>query len=367
VRDTASMQRNAELRSILDRFAGARIAVVGDLVADEYLYGETERVSREAPVLIVRYESSDLKPGCGANAVANLCALGARVLPVGLVGDDATGARLRQLLEEAGADISGVLSMPGVSTATKTRVLAGGKNTRRQQMLRIDRDGPGAPPAALLARLLRAVKEAARNADAVMVSDYGAGLLSPPVVEAVLGLARQGHVVCADSRYGLSQYRGVTQAKPNEVELEQLAGRPLGGDLGAIEEAGRELLRSLSASSLLITRGRAGMLLLRPGAPAAALPVHGSATAVDVTGAGDTVMAANTLGIACGADPVQAARLANVAGSLVVQKPGTATVSAGELRKELLRAAIAGPELLERSPAFRAGAQEPARRRRARR
>jgi rfaE bifunctional protein kinase chain/domain len=361
------MQRNAELRSILDRFAGARIAVVGDLVADEYLYGETERVSREAPVLIVRYESSDLKPGCGANAVANLCALGARVLPVGLVGDDATGARLRQLLEEAGADISGVLSMPGVSTATKTRVLAGGKNTRRQQMLRIDRDGPGAPPAALLARLLRAVKEAARNADAVMVSDYGAGLLSPPVVEAVLGLARQGHVVCADSRYGLSQYRGVTQAKPNEVELEQLAGRPLGGDLGAIEEAGRELLRSLSASSLLITRGRAGMLLLRPGAPAAALPVHGSATAVDVTGAGDTVMAANTLGIACGADPVQAARLANVAGSLVVQKPGTATVSAGELRKELLRAAIAGPELLERSPAFRAGAQEPARRRRARR
>jgi bifunctional ADP-heptose synthase (sugar kinase/adenylyltransferase) len=183
----------------------------------------------------------------------------------------------------------------------------------------------------------------------------------------VLGLARQGHVVCADSRYGLSQYRGVTQAKPNEVELEQLAGRPLGGDLGAIEEAGRELLRSLSASSLLITRGRAGMLLLRPGAPAAALPVHGSATAVDVTGAGDTVMAANTLGIACGADPVQAARLANVAGSLVVQKPGTATVSAGELRKELLRAAIAGPELLERSPAFRAGAQEPARRRRARR
>ena len=367
MRDTASMQRNAELRSILDRFAGARIAVVGDLVADEYLYGETERVSREAPVLIVRYESSDLKPGCGANAVANLCALGARVLPVGLVGDDATGARLRQLLEEAGADISGVLSMPGVSTATKTRVLAGGKNTRRQQMLRIDRDGPGTPPAALLARVLRAIKEAARNADAVMVSDYGAGLFSPPMVEAVLGLARQGHVVCADSRYGLSQYRGVTQAKPNEVELEQLAGRPLGGDLGAIEEAGRELLRSLSASSLLITRGRAGMLLLRPGAPAAALPVHGSATAVDVTGAGDTVMAANTLGIACGADPVQAARLANVAGSLVVQKPGTATVSAGELRKELLRAAIAGPELLERSPAFRAGAQEPARRRRARR
>ncbi|MFL5311678.1 MAG: bifunctional heptose 7-phosphate kinase/heptose 1-phosphate adenyltransferase [Myxococcales bacterium] len=361
------MQRNAELRALLDRFAGARIAVVGDLVADEYLYGETERVSREAPVLIVRYESSDLKPGCGANAVANLCALGARASAIGLVGDDAIGARLRQLLEAAGADVSFVTSVPGVSTATKTRVLAGGKNTRRQQMLRVDRDGPGTPPAALLSRVLRSIKEAARNADAVMVSDYGAGLLSAPVIEAVVGLAKAGQVVCADSRYGLSQYRGVTQAKPNEVELEQLAGRPLGGDLGAIEEAGRELLRSLAVTSLLVTRGRAGMLLLRPGAPAAALPVHGSATAVDVTGAGDTVMAANTLGIACGADPLQAARLANVAGSLVVQKPGTATVSAAEVRKELLRAAVAAPDLLERSPTFRAGAQEPARRRRVRR
>jgi rfaE bifunctional protein kinase chain/domain len=354
------MQRNAELRSLLDRFEGARIAVVGDLVADEYLYGETERISREAPVLIVRYESSDLKPGCGANAVANLCALGARVSPVGIIGDDAAGARLRDLLEEAGADVSGIVVAPGVSTATKTRVLAGGKNTRRQQMLRIDRDGPGAPPAALLAGLLRALKEAAKEADALMVSDYGAGLLSPPVVEAVLRLADSGKVVCADSRYSLSQYRGVTQAKPNEVELEQLAGRPFGGDLGAVEEAGRDLLRSLRAKSLLVTRGRAGMLLLRPGAPAAALPAHGPLTAVDVTGAGDTVMAATTLGIACGADPVQAARLANVAGSLVVQKPGTATVGAAELRKELSRAEVAEASLLEPP-------QEGARRKRARR
>ncbi len=155
MRDTASMQRNADLRALLSRFEGARIAVVGDLVADEYVYGQTERISREAPVLIVRYESSDLKPGCGANAVANLCALGARVAPVGLVGDDATGDRLRRLLEEAGADVSGVLAAPGLPTATKTRVLAGGKNTRRQQMLRIDRDGPGVP-ASLLAAVLRA-------------------------------------------------------------------------------------------------------------------------------------------------------------------------------------------------------------------
>ncbi len=360
MRDTPSMQRNADLLSLLDRFSGARVAVVGDLVADEYVYGETDRISREAPVLIVRYESSDVKPGCAANAVANLCALGARVSPVGLVGDDATGGRLRDLLRESGADVSGIVPAPGLPTATKTRVLAGGKNTRRQQMLRIDRDGPGAPPAALLGRVLRALKDAARDADAVMISDYGLGLLCPPVIEAVLALAQDGKMVCADSRYALSQYRGVTVAKPNEVELEQLAGRPLGGEIAAVEEAGRDLLRTLRARALLVTRGRAGMLLLRLGAPAAALAVHGSATAVDVTGAGDTVMAANTLALACGADPLQAARLANVAGALVVQKPGTATASAAELRKELHRTPVAGAELLE-------PVQEAARRRRARR
>jgi rfaE bifunctional protein kinase chain/domain len=355
------MQRpNADLRSILDRFSRARIAVVGDLVADEYVYGETDRISREAPVLIVRYETSDLKPGCAANAVANLCALGASVVPVGLVGSDSTGERLRELLREAGADVSCVIAAPGQPTASKTRVLAGGKNTRRQQMLRIDRDGPGSPPVSLLGPLLRALSQAARGADAVMISDYGLGLLSPPVVEAVLRLAAGGQTVCADSRYGLSQYRGVTVAKPNEVELETLAGRPL-REHAALEEAGRDLLRTLRAGSLLVTRGRNGMMLLRPDAPTAVLPVHGSATAVDVTGAGDTVMAADTLGLACGADPVQAARLANVAGSLVVQKPGTATVTADEMRAELLRAPVARAAMSGEAPP----SQE--RRRRARR
>jgi rfaE bifunctional protein kinase chain/domain len=354
------MQPNAELLALVERFPAARIAVVGDLVADEYLYGETDRISREAPVLIVRYESSDLKPGCGANAVANLCALGAKVTPVGVVGDDAVGERLRELLRRAGADVSGVIAAPGAATATKTRVLAGGKNTRRQQMLRIDREGPGAPGAAVLPRLLLALENAAREADVLMVSDYGVGLFSAAVIEAVLALARAGTTVCADSRYALAQYRGVTVAKPNEVELEQLAGRPLGGELAAVEEAARDLLRNLGVKSLLVTRGREGMLLLRENAPAAVLPVHGSPTAVDVTGAGDTVMAANTLALACGADPVDAARLANVAGALVVQKPGTATITRAELRGELLRAPVAEARFMDQS-------QETARGKKARR
>src|SRR5438270_2153831 len=160
---------NEDLEQLLDRFAGARIAVVGDLVADEFIYGETDRISREAPVLIVRYERSELKPGCAANAIANLCALGAKVQAIGVVGSDEIGRQLKAALEKAGADVSLVQTAEGKATATKTRVLAGGKNTRRQQMLRIDKGGPGAPPAHLTQKLLDAIKTAVAKADALMV------------------------------------------------------------------------------------------------------------------------------------------------------------------------------------------------------
>ena len=344
---------NPDLAALLDRFPGARVAVLGDLVADEFVSGETDRISREAPVLIVRYESAELKPGCAANAVANLCALGAQVQAIGLVGDDEIGRRLRALLRDQGADDSAVFALPG-PTATKTRVLAGGKNTRRQQIVRIDRDGPGAPGPQLLPKLLKALAQAAARCDAILVSDYGLGLLCPPLVEALRTLAGQGCVICVDARYGLAKYRGVTLVKPNEVELEQAVGRPIGDDPAALEEAGRELLKTLRAQSLLVTRGRNGMALLRPGAPTALVPVHGSQDAVDVTGAGDTVMAANTLAIAAGADPVQAMRLANVAGGLKIRKAGTATVSLAELRAELKKRPVAQPTLVVR-PVQRAG------------
>jgi rfaE bifunctional protein kinase chain/domain len=324
---------SSELGQILDRFPRARVAVLGDLVADEFVYGETERVSREAPVLIVRYESAEIRPGCAANAIANLCALGAKVEVHGLIGTDEVGQKLRALLDEAGADVNGVHMVPG-PTATKTRVLAGGKNTRRQQIVRVDRAGPGAPDSRLAQQFTQALTNSA--ADAILVSDYGLGLLTPQLIEAVRSLAKE-RKVCVDARYGLKQYRGVSLAKPNEVELEQAVGRAIGDDPHALEQAGRELLKELQVAALLITRGRNGMALLRPGAVTALVPVHGSAEAVDVTGAGDTVMAATTLALAAGADPVQAMNIANVAGALKVQKPGTATVSLPELRSEILR------------------------------
>ena len=335
---------NEGLESLLDRFAGARIAVAGDLVADEYIYGETDRISREAPVLIVRYERSEFKAGCAANAVLGLCALGAKVTPVGLVGDDEAGARLVELLRAAGADTRHILTAPGEATATKTRILAGGKNTRRQQIVRLDRDGPPPPGPQLSQRLVAALLAAASDSDALLVSDYGLGTL-PPLRPAIARLAAR-KPVCVDARYDLRSYRGIALGKPNEVELEQAVGRTIRDDSALLEAAGRELLAQLKAKSLLVTRGRNGMALLRPREPVALLPAHGAREAVDVTGAGDTVMAATTLALAVGADPLEAARLANVAGALVVAKSGTATVSAEELRVELRRVPVAEPTLL---------------------
>src|SRR5436309_10088658 len=215
---------NPDLSQLLGRFSKARIVAVGDLVADEFIYGETDRISREAPVLIVRYESAELKPGCGANAILNLCALGARVQAIGLLGDDEIGRRLRGLLRDAGADDGAVFTVEG-PTSTKTRVLAGGKNTRRQQMLRIDRDGPAPPGPSLSQKLIKALAQAAAKCDAVLVSDYGLGLFTPALVDAVRCLAAQGRTVCVDARSGIARYLGVAVAKPNEAELEQAVGR----------------------------------------------------------------------------------------------------------------------------------------------
>lgn len=323
-----------DLAGIVERLRGRTVAVVGDLVADEYVYGQTDRISREAPVLIVRWEADEVKLGSAGNAAANLRALGARVILVGLVGADEMGRRLRRLAVDAGIDDAGLVAAPGRRTETKTRILAGGKNTTRQQMLRVDRgnDGPVGP--AVEQKLLRALSAALARADALLVSDYGGGVMTPLVSRLAVDAARN-LPVCVDSRYALRSFKGATVLKPNEPELEAATGVRTGGDLGALEKAGRTFLAEMECEALLVTRGRAGMALFQPGKATEHIPVHGKEDAVDVTGAGDTVVATFTLALAAGADMLSAARLANVAGALVVQKPGTATVSPAELLGEL--------------------------------
>jgi rfaE bifunctional protein kinase chain/domain len=325
----------AALAGLVDRFPRARVVVAGDLVADEYVYGETERISREAPVLIVRYERSELKPGCAGNAALNLAALGVRVRVVGVVGADGLGDALLDALAGAGVDVAAVQRVKGRPTESKTRILAGGRSTRRQQMLRVDRGPGGALPAREQARLARSLAALGRGAEAVLASDYGSGTLAPPALEALRRLRRDGTPVCADSRYQLAAFRDLTMCKPNEPELEAAAGASIQAP-GALERAARALLRRLRCDQLLVTRGRNGMSLFRPGHPAFHLPVHGRREAVDVTGAGDAVAAGYCAALAAGASPEDAARIANVAGALVVAKPGTATVSRRELLGELV-------------------------------
>ena len=324
----------AAVAAMLPAFAGTEVVVVGDFVADEYVYGETERISREAPVLIVRYEASELKAGGAGNAAQNLASLGVRVRAVGVVGEDALGAALRDELERGGVDVSGLLPVKGRATEAKTRILAGGRSTRRQQMLRLDRSPAGPLPARVERRLLAELRRAGRRAAAVLASDYGSGTVGPAAIELLRRLKRGGVPVCVDSRYALRQFSGLTMVKPNEVELEAASGVSLERP-GGLERAARALLRRLSCEILLVTRGRHGLSVFRPGERPVHLPAHGEREAVDVTGAGDTVAAAFTAGLAASGDPLAAALLANVAGSLQVLKPGTATISQAELLAEL--------------------------------
>jgi len=287
-------------------------------------------------VLIVRYERSETRPGGAGNAALNLAALGVKVRALGVVGDDALGATLLEALVRAGVDVAGLQRVRGRATESKTRILAGGRSTRRQQMLRVDR-APGEPvPPAVEARIARDVAKAARGAGVVLASDYGSGAIGPAALDALRAVKRGGVRVCVDSRYRLTEFVGLSMVKPNEPELEAATGVSVKAP-GALDRAARALQRRLACDELLVTRGRHCMSLFRKGEPALHLAAHGNVEVVDVTGAGDTVAASYSAVIAAGGDAEAAARVANVAGAIVVQKPGTATVSRDELLAEILR------------------------------
>ncbi|MFN0062921.1 MAG: bifunctional heptose 7-phosphate kinase/heptose 1-phosphate adenyltransferase [Myxococcaceae bacterium] len=316
---------------LLDNFSRCRIVVVGDLVADHYVYGQTDRVSREAPVLIVRHERDEVKLGAAGNVAANARALGASVAAVGVVGDDVAGAQLRRAFGDADIALTDVRG-DGLETQSKMRVLAGALNTTRQQMLRIDRGYRAPLPAPLRKALAERVSIAAQRADAILVSDYGAGVVCEEVEAVLREAARLGKIVCVDSRYALRRFSGLPFLKPNESELAALTGMSVEDEALSLA-AGVNALQQTQGSTLLVTRGHEGMALFAPGQPPKLFPVHGAPEAVDVTGAGDTVLATFGLGLAAGADAARAAQLANVAGGLVVQKPGTASVAPEELRR----------------------------------
>ena len=319
------------LRDALARFQGKRVAVIGDLIADEYLYGKPARISREAPVLILRFTDREVRLGGAANAAHNVHALGATVLPVGLLGQDAAGDEVHALFRQAGMDTDGIWREPGRPTPVKTRIMAGGYQATRQQVVRLDREPEGGISGAAEARLIERLRAIGPTADGFLVSDYGYGTVTPRVYETVLELGHARQVpVTVDSRYELPRFKGATAATPNEPEVEALTGEEL-GDEPAVEKAGRAVLERLDARLLLVTRGSRGMALFEREGPVTFMPIHGSDEIADVTGAGDTVISTFTVGLAARATAGEAAWLANVAGGVVVMKRGTATVTMPEL------------------------------------
>jgi rfaE bifunctional protein kinase chain/domain len=321
------------LTAVLRAARGRRVVVLGDLLADEYVSGRIARVSREAPVLILEYDSTDIRPGGAGNAAHNVAALGGAATLVALAGRDDAGRRVLASFPRS-VDTRHVVRPAGYRTPLKTRILAGGIHSAKQQVVRIDRHARAPIADGWRAAWLRAAARALRGADAVLVSDYGSGLLSPALVSSLVGGLRTGRgrvPVLVDSRYELLRYRRLTACTPNESEVELALGTSIGNNPRALERAGRAILARTGMDAVLVTRGSRGMALFEPGAPTVHVPIHGSDEIADVTGAGDTVMATLTLALAAGATMADAARLANYAGGLVVMKRGTATVTAREL------------------------------------
>ncbi|UCE01968.1 MAG: bifunctional hydroxymethylpyrimidine kinase/phosphomethylpyrimidine kinase [Candidatus Latescibacterota bacterium] len=318
------------LATLLEAFATQRIAVVGDLALDEFVQGRTARISREAPVLILRHEQTTRLPGCAGNAARNVAALGGHVAVVGSVGDDAAGTTLQQLLEAGGIETRGVVEQSGGSTWCKSRFLAGDLHTVHQQVMRLDHEPSSLHDERHRHQLHAAIDLALRDATGVLLCDYGGGVLDAATRAHVLGEARRRELpVVADSRYALQEFAGVTCATPNETEIEPILGCSL-GNAAAVESAGEELRRRLEAPCLIVTRGKLGMTVFDGGA-AWHLSAYGG-DAVDVAGAGDTVAAAVTLALSAQGQVRDAARLANYAASRVVLERGTAITSRADVR-----------------------------------
>jgi rfaE bifunctional protein kinase chain/domain len=328
------------LRKIVESFPKITVTVVGDLVADEFVFGEISRVSREAPVLILKHRERLVVPGGGANAINNLADLGVNVLPVGVVGDDEAGRLLLKAFRHKHIPVSGVLKDKSYTTVTKTRILAGMAHTSRQQVVRVDREPETEPNRHLKRELVLAARQYARASDALLISDYGYGAASPAILNAIRERGRlDGVPVILDSRYRMLQYSGAAAATPNEPEVEAALGIRIGNDWSRVCSAGEQVMSRMKLQSLVITRGRDGMAAFAGKHKPVDIPIFGSDEVADVTGAGDTVIATFAAALAAGASTEEAAQLANYAGGIVVMKRGTATVS----RQELLDA-------LEQSP-----------------
>jgi len=316
-------------KEIIDRYKEKKIAVVGDIVADVYIYGKPFKLSREAPVLVVRHDGERIVPGSAGNTIHNLSQLGVRVFPLAVLGDDEAGRTLVDQFSLMNLNQEGIIVAEGRNTTTKTRIMAGDDHTSKQQVIRIDREIKDPLPRGLEERIIAHLEQIANEVDGLIVSDYGYDLVTPCMIERFRDIAAKKTIV-VDSRYRLNLFSGVTAITPNESEAEAVSQMRITNGQDAIR-VGKKLVEELSLKAVLITRGNSGMVLVERMGRIADIPICGSDDITDVTGAGDTVTAVLAASLAAGAPFYEAARLSNYAGAVVVMKSGTATASPQEL------------------------------------
>jgi rfaE bifunctional protein kinase chain/domain len=332
------------LLALSTAMAGQPVLMVADLVADRYITGSPKRVSREAPVVILRFEEESWALGGGANAVANVRALGGEPLVLGVLGGDEAGEILRDRFETLGVSTEGLYTQSGYATPTKSRLMAGDHHSVSQQVARWDVEDQVAFDDSIRGHFLNTLAGWRGRASVAVMSDYGYGGVTPALMTEARSALGDDSVVLCDSRYQLESFTGLDGATPNQEEVEALTGSSLDGDDRALVAGGRDLLNRLSADFLLMTRGSLGMALFEA-ASLTRIPVHGTQQVADVTGAGDTVIGTLALARAAGGSALEASLLANYAAGIVVRKPGTAVPTLAELR----HAIESDPEPLEQA------------------
>lgn len=320
-------------KALIENFHNVNVAVIGDLVADEYVYGRQFKLSREAPVIVAKYENEEVLPGGAGNIINNIVSLGATAFPIGLIGNDQNGKSLLNYFTNHGVGTEGIFTCSSRITITKTRFLVGDSHTTKRQVVRFDREPDTTMDKRTEQSVIDFIDGIEDKVDIWIISDYNYDIITPSIIQRIRELAKKKTVV-ADSRHRIKKFEGVTIITPNESEAEEATGRKIENQ-DHLYEIGAQLLREVNTKAVLITQGNQGMTLFEDDGTIEKVPVYGKNDVIDVTGAGDTVASVLSLSIASGATLVQAARLSNYGASVTVMKNGPATATKSELLKAI--------------------------------
>lgn len=326
-----------KLEEYIDKLSIPKVLIIGDMGIDEMVYGDTERISREAPVLILRHSHTKIILGQAANAAHNLATInGGKVSAIGLYGDDYYGPMLLEAFQKAGINTDYMVQDKSRTTTVKSRISGASFHSVTQQVVRIDRVDESALSQEIEDKIIENIKKAIPEHDAIILSDYNIGLLTDRIIQETVKTAKEyGKIVVADVQKNMTRYKGVYALTPNQPDSEKAVGYFI-KDENSLSKAGEDILKMTDAKVLLLTRGGDGMAVFEHEKPTHTdVPVFNKTDVFDVTGAGDTVVASFTLALAAGAEPKYAAIIGNIAASIVIRSFGCATTTIEELKNSL--------------------------------